>query len=133
MLVHESIAEAIETQRQADLDLAIRLPPRWRAASGSVHALPDEAWSRRVLGCLANALANAEPERAHAVLKTDGEGYAVSVRAPLASPWGAHELCHAFGGGGRARAAGIDRLPAAEVDRFVAAFADAPWARPGPA
>jgi hypothetical protein len=133
MLAHESVAADIEARRQADLERAGDLPPRWQAASGTVHVLPDAAWSRRVLGCLANALANAEPERAHAVLKAEGDGYAVSVRAPLRSPWGAHELCRAFGGGGRARAAGIDRLPAADVDRFTAAFANASWARPGPA
>jgi len=133
MLAQESVAADIEARRQADLERAGDLPPRWQAASGTVHVLPDAPWSRRVLGCLANALANAEPERAHAVLKAEGDGYAVSVRAPLRSPWGAHELCHAFGGGGRARAAGIDRLPAGDVDRFTAAFANASWARSGPA
>ena len=49
--------------------------------------------------------------------------YAVSVRALLASPSGADALCRRFGGGGRARAAGIDALPTADVERFLAAFA----------
>ena len=94
--------------------------------------LPDEAWSRRVLGCLANELANAQPQRAHAVLKLHGNGtgmgaYAVSVRAPLASPSGADALCSRFGGGGRARAGGIDGLPAADLERFFSAFASTRW------
>ena len=83
-----------------------------------------------MLGCLANELANAQPQRAHAVLKLHGTGtdtYAVSVRAPLASPSGADALCRQFGGGGRARAAGIDGLPTADVERFLAAFASTRW------
>jgi hypothetical protein len=62
------------------------------------------------------------------VLKVRRTGaYAVSVRAPLASPSGAHELCSRFGGGGRARAAGIEGLPVADLGRFVAAFAEVRW------
>ena len=51
----------------------------------------------------------------------------VSVRAPLASPSGADALCSRFGGGGRARAAGIDGLPADDLKRFLAAFASTRW------
>ena len=83
-----------------------------------------------MLGCLANELTNAQPQRANAVLKPHGAGtgaYAVSVRAPLALPSGADALCRRFGGGGRARAAGIDGLPAADLERFLAAFASTRW------
>ena len=52
-------------------------------------------------------------------------GYAVSVRAPVAAPRGADELCRRFAGGGRQGAAGIDRLPAADYERFLAAFSQA--------
>jgi hypothetical protein len=51
----------------------------------------------------------------------------------LASPSGAHELCSRFGGGGRARAAGIDGLPPDELTRFVCAFASARWGEAAPA
>ncbi|GEM_PF-2120539 len=89
--------------------------------------------SRRVLGCLANELANAQPQRAHAVLKLQRTGaYVVSVRAPLASPSGADALCSRFGGGGRARAAGIDGLPADDLDRFLAVFASTRWGEQAP-
>jgi hypothetical protein len=132
MLARESITDEIDALRRADLRQGLALWPHWRDERGSVHLLPDAPWSRRVLGSLANELANAEPACAHAVLKQLASGgYAVSVRAPLATPAGAHALCSRFGGGGRARAAGIDALPAAELDRFIAVFAATPWGEPG--
>lgn len=88
--------------------------------------LPDAAWSRRVLGPFANELALRDPQRAHAVLKRLPEGgYAVSVRAPHATLRGAADLAREFGGGGRAAAAGIDRLPEEELPRFIARLAAA--------
>ena len=130
MLAQEGIADEIDTRRRADLRQALAWPAHRQDAHGSVLVLPDAAWSRRVLGCLANELANAQPQRAHAVLKLHGTGtgaYAVSVRAPLALPSGADALCRRFGGGGRARAAGIDGLPTADLERFLAAFASTHW------
>ena len=93
--------------------------------------LPAEAWSRRVAGILGNRMAQAHPERAHAVLTArPGGGFVVSVRAPVAKPAGADALCRQFeSGGGRAGAGGIDHLPASELDRFARAFAEAYPAR----
>ena len=133
MLAHEGIADEIDTRRRADLRQALAWPPHRQDAHGSVLVLPDAAWSRRVLGCLANELANAQPQHAHAVLKLQRTGgYEVSVRAPLASPTGADALCSRFGGGGRARAAGIDGLPADNLERFLADFASTRWGEPAP-
>ena len=133
MLAHEGIADTIDTQRRDDLRQALAWPPHRQDARGSVLILPDAAWSRRVLGCLANELANAQPRHAHAVLKLQHRGaYVVSVRAPLASPSGADALCSRFGGGGRARAAGIDGLPADDLERFLAAFASTRWEEQDP-
>ena len=133
MLAHEGIADAIDTRRRADLRQALAWPPHRQDASGSVLLLPDAAWSRRVLGSLANELANAQPQRAHAVLKLQRTGaYVVSVRAPIASPSGADALCSRFGGGGRARAAGIDALPADDLERVLAAFASTRWGGQAP-
>jgi hypothetical protein len=87
--------------------------------------LPDAAWSRRVNGTFGNRLATANPARAHAVFTTRGEGYAVSVRAPVDAPRGADALCRQFAGGGRQGAAGIDMLSAGDYERFVAAFRQA--------
>lgn len=128
MLAREGVVDELDALRAQDLARAQAVAPHWQGPAGAVHLLPDAAWSRRVLGSFANALANAQPARAHAVLAPQrGGGYAVSVRAPLAAPAGAHALCSRFGGGGRARAAGIDGLPRGELARFVAAFAAARW------
>jgi hypothetical protein len=127
MLAHEPVVDEIDAQRRCDLQQALAVAPLWQDEGASVRVLPDAPWSRRVLGCIANELANAEPQRAHAVLKRQGRGYSVSVRAPLVSPAGAHALCSRFGGGGRARAAGIDGLAHEELERFVCAFARARW------
>jgi hypothetical protein len=71
-----------------------------------------------------NALANASPARAHAVLTERADDtYLVSVRAPLENKRGADVLCRRFPtGGGRAAAAGINSLPAEQLDAFIEAF-----------
>jgi hypothetical protein len=86
--------------------------------------LPAESWARRVGGVYANALAQAAPGYAHALLTRLPEGgFVVSVRAPLAAPDGADALCRQFEtGGGRKAAAGINHLPEAALDNFIAAF-----------
>jgi hypothetical protein len=128
LLQHEGVADAIDALRRDDLARALAWPVRWQDVCASVHVLPDAAWSRRVLGSAANELANAEPQRAHAVLVPQrGGGYAVSVRAPLAAPSGADAFCRRHGGGGRARAAGIDHLQPADLDRFVADLGAFRW------
>ncbi|MDE2401838.1 MAG: hypothetical protein KGL90_09255 [Burkholderiales bacterium] len=131
MLAHDSIADEIDAQRRTDLRQALAYPPHWQDGSGSVYVLPDEPWSRRVIGSLANELSNANPKIAHAVLRPHRSGgYVVSVRAPLAMPSGTHGLCRHFGGRGRARAGGIDRLEATDLARFVTAFAATCWGAP---
>jgi hypothetical protein len=127
-IAHAPIVRELDALRRADLDRARALAPRQRDDRCMAVVLPDEPWSRRVLGPFANELAARNPQRAHAVLKElEGGGYAVSVRAPLASPQGADALAREFGGGGRVGAAGIDRLPASEVPRFLARLAATKW------
>lgn len=128
LLAHEPIGDELDALRAQDLARALQLAPHWQGPSAALYLLPDAAWSRRVLGSFANALANAQPARAHAVLAPQaGGGWAASVRAPLSAPVGAHALCSRFGGAGRARAAGIDGLPATELDRFIAALGAMRW------
>ena len=101
------------------------LDPERSSAASALYVLPDAAWARRIGGVWANELAQAHPGRAHALLtgRADG-GYVVSVRAPIEARTGADELCRQFDtGGGRKAAAGINRLPEAEVERFAAALA----------
>ncbi len=128
MLAHEPIVGVIGRQREADLKQADALAPYWQSDHARVCVLPDAPWSRRIIGGLANELANAHPQQAQAVLKARADGdFVVSVRAPVRAPHGASAFCARFGGAGRETAAGIDRLPAHELGRFVEAFA-ATWA-----
>ena len=118
--------------RRSDLARARTETARLEDARFTMVMLPDAPWSRRVIGTFANELAESDPPRANAVLKELPDGdYTVSVCAPVATPHGADTLAREFGGDGRAATAGIDRLPMADVPRFVARLATAEWtARP---
>jgi single-stranded DNA-specific DHH superfamily exonuclease len=117
--------QTLETGYQQDMTAASSLQPEHNSSATAVFMLPNEAWARRVSGVYSNDLANANPDRAHAVLtqKANG-GYLVSVRAPLNNKTGADELCMKFPtGGGRKAAAGINDLPAELLAEFVDTFA----------
>lgn len=117
----------IRATRLADFTLACEHPTFPVGAHAIACVLPDAAWSRRVRGVLAHDLVRRAPDRGVAVLSADGHGaYVVSVRAPLAHRHGADVLCRQFTSGeGRAGAAGIDRLPEAQLDAFLSALAGA--------
>ena len=87
-----------------------------------VIELENAPWSRRVSGVFGNALANQSPHKAHAVLTLNADdSYLVSLRAPLENKQGAGELCVQFEtGGGRAAAAGINKLPKEKLGKFIA-------------
>jgi len=124
----QALVDELDARRRTDLTHALTFRPTLHTEHARLVVLPDEPWSRRVIGCLANELAAAQPRQAQAVLKRRPAGdFVASVRAPRAAPRGAATFCAAFGGGGREAAAGIDALPARELNRFVAAFAAAPW------
>ncbi|BEH15205.1 DHH family phosphoesterase [Marinobacter shengliensis] len=91
-----------------------------------VIKLPDEAWARRVSGVLGNELANRNPGKACAIVTdTATDSYLVSIRAPLNNRSGADEVARQFPtGGGRKAAAGINDLPAAQLDAFVGVMAN---------
>lgn len=122
-VIAEPVCEVLRTALGDDLARAAEVDPLMVRASVAAFALPDAAWARRIGGYYANRLVEAFPHRAHAVLLTRPGGWQVSVRAPLEDPRGADTLCRAFeGGGGRARAAGIDRLPESGLSAFLAAL-----------
>jgi hypothetical protein len=108
-----------------DLAQARSLPMTEHGSRVRVMILPDAPWAARVMGTLANTLAEEAPRCAHAVLKhrAADDSYRVSVRAPRTAPWGASAVCQAFGGTGRAAAAGIDRLPAHALPALLQALA----------
>ena len=106
-----------------DMARAAGIGPLAESACAALYLLPDAAWARRVSGVLASHLARERPSRAHAVVLPSRGGWQVSVRAPLEHPRGAAALCRAYpSGGGREGAAGINHLPARELERFAARF-----------
>jgi hypothetical protein len=84
--------------------------------------LPDDTWARRISGVFGNELANLNPNKAHAILTINADAsYTVSLRAPLTNKQGAGDICSQFAtGGGRAAAAGINALPKAQINDFLA-------------
>jgi hypothetical protein len=111
--------ERLSQIRRQDLARAQAVTARDCGDGARLHLLPDADWARRVFGSYANLCVNAEPDRAHAVIAPlrqspdaagKASGHTVSLRVPAGSARSAHQLCSAFGGGGRARAAGIDAL-----------------------
>lgn len=119
----EPVFEVLKQAGAEDLARAEELQPEFVNDTAALYVLPDAAWSRRINGVFSNRLAQAEPQRAHAVLVSKGDGYGVSVRAPRSHPRGAEALCSAFAtGGGREAAAGINRLPQQDLARFADAF-----------
>lgn len=122
----EPVFEVLKQAGAEDLARAEDLQPEFATDAAALYILPDAAWSRRVNGVFGNRLAQAAPQRAHAVLVAKPGAYAVSVRAPRSRPLGADALCAAFAtGGGRQAAAGINRLAGADLAKFVDAFRNA--------
>ena len=117
--------QKLEQGYEQDMNTAASLAPEYRDEAVAVFMMPNEPWARRVSGVYSNALANADPARAHAVLTARANGcYLVSVRAPLDNKTGADELCMKFPtGGGRKAAAGINDLPAEMLREFIDTFA----------
>lgn len=109
---------------QQDMANARATVPELSTDRHAVVLLPAEPWARRVSGVYANELAQAAPNRAHAILTgIPGGGFVVSVRAPIAIGEGADVLCRGFPtGGGRKAAAGINHLPESELANFIAAM-----------
>jgi hypothetical protein len=107
-----------------DMARARALKPEYDDARHRLVILPAESWARRASGVYANELAQDAPEKAHAILtRLGGGGFLVSVRAPVARPEGADQLCRCFPtGGGRTGAAGINHLPEVDYDAFLEAF-----------
>jgi hypothetical protein len=107
-----------------DMGAATAIKPQLQTERVAVLTFPDLPWARRVSGVFSNDLVNLFPARAHAVLTEKASGnYLVSVRAPLNNKIGAADLCKQFPtGGGRAAAAGINDLPADQLNRFIDTF-----------
>lgn len=117
--------QKLEQGYRQDMASAAAVNPEYKDDAVAAFILPNEPWARRVSGVYSNDLANADPDRGHAVLTVKANGcYLVSVRAPLNNKTGADELCMKFPtGGGRKAAAGINDLPADMLREFIDSFA----------
>ena len=109
---------------EQDMANAKAISPSLATSNCALFMFPEESWSRRVSGVYGNELARDYPDRAHALLSDIGNNcYQVSVRAPINRRDGADELCRQFDtGGGRKAAAGVNKLPEADLGRFQTAF-----------
>ena len=108
----------------ADMAAAASLQP-WREGAGArLYRLPAEPWARRVSGVLANQLAAGDPQRALGLLSARADGdWTFSLRVPAGASLEADAFCRRYpSGGGRKRAAGINRLPDEKLEEFAAAF-----------
>jgi hypothetical protein len=120
LLRDEIVVGTISSRRKQDLARALATRALCSEPSFDAFILPDEGWSRRVSGTFANHLALGDPSRAHVVLTPVGDAYLVSVRTPEGGAPTAVDLCRQYpGGGGRACAAGIDRLPRDRLAEFL--------------
>lgn len=110
----------------SDMAAVASIKPLRDLAHAAVYLLPDEPWARRVSGVFSNELVNRYPDRAHAVVTESADStLLISVRAPLNRRVGADEVCRQFvTGGGRKAAAGINALPAAELEHFIGVFTE---------
>ena len=114
---------SLKQRMREDLERARSLQVQAIAPGSAFVVMPETGWSRRVVGAYANSLAQGEPDTAHAILVSKANGYLVSIRAPVANPTGASLVARQFdSGGGREGAAGIDILPASELDRLLEAM-----------
>lgn len=132
---YEDPLELIATEPQAwqklrsgyesDMALGLAAPVLDETTTSLVVRLPAEPWARRVSGVLGNELANRHPDKACGIVTENANGsYLVSIRAPLNNRTGADEVARQFPtGGGRKAAAGINELPADQLDVFLKALA----------
>ncbi|MBT5399965.1 DHH family phosphoesterase [bacterium] len=107
----------------SDISKAKAISPEIESDNVSIIFLPDESWSRRVVGVYANLLMQSNKNRAHALMVINKDkSYLVGVRAPYNNKIGADILCSIFGGGGRRGAAGINNLPKQDKNNFIQEF-----------
>lgn len=109
---------------QTDIDLAMQQEEKPTKGKNRVYHLPDTPWARRVVGVFSNRKAREQPAAAHAIITENHDGtLRISVRAPLDDQHRADTLCKLYPtGGGRAAAAGINRLPSDMLDQFLNTF-----------
>ena len=121
---HSPAYAQLAARYEEDMQRARALRPARQVPGAAVVVLHDVARARRTIGMLANDLMQAQPDCAIAIIAPKAQGgYTVSVRFPGGSRVTLDEFCHGLKtDGGRKLAAGINHLPAADVDRLAAIF-----------
>lgn len=116
--------DTLRTGYREDIVLAMQQPELRTPGKNRVYWFPDTPWARRVVGVFSNLRAREQTASAHAVITANKDGsLRISVRAPLDNQRHANSICKLFPtGGGRAAAAGINRLPAEMFNRFIDTF-----------
>ncbi|WP_280327567.1 acetyltransferase [Pseudomonas sp. BN102] len=130
---HSSSFARLREGYAADMAAAASLEPWYAGKGASLYRLPAEPWARRVSGVLANQLAARDPQRALGLLSARADGdWTFSLRVPATASLEADAFCRGFAtGGGRKRAAGINRLPAEALESFARRLLDSyPHAAP---
>ena len=127
----EAAFKTLKNGYESDYAKAESIAAHEHNESTAIYLFPNDAFARRISGVYANELAQEHPDRAHALLsELDDGSYLVSVRAPVNNRTGADELCRQFpSGGGRKAAAGINHLPAGDIDQFAKAMMNQ-WGTP---
>ena len=129
-IADSQVFERLWAGYEADMASARALRPERQVPGATLLVMPDAPWARRAIGVLANDLMHSLPGNAIAILSPRSSGgYTASIRVPKESPTGADEFCRQFPtGGGRRGAAGVNDLPACELERFAQRF-EASFAR----
>ncbi|TWU51913.1 DHH family phosphoesterase [Rubripirellula reticaptiva] len=123
-IASDTTFQTLDEGFRSDMTRARTIEPVLATEKCAAFEFPCESFSRRVSGVYSNELARLNPDRAHALLSLLPSGdYLVSVRAPLATKVGADDLVRQFPtGGGRKAAAGINQLPASQLQEFLDAM-----------
>jgi len=120
--------EPLREQLHKDESNLNAIVPEEEKANAKIYRLPCESWARRMGAIFANRFALKNPDCAIGVLHLLSNGdYQVSIRSPRNDRAGvfapASDLAREFPtGGGRALAAGINRLPSEAVSNFKKRF-----------
>jgi len=115
----------LAAQFEADRETLQSLSPLADFPRAKAFVVPDAPFARRYAGTWANERALERPDEALAVLHAVSDAcYRISLRSPRAGGPAASGLAMEFGGGGRKLAAGIDALPASDLERFVRRFGE---------